>query len=340
MDIRMCEDAALWDAYVERSRDATGCHLWAWKRIIEETYCHPIHCMAATVDGAIQGVLPLGEIKSRLFGHFLVSVPFVTYGGISATSAEARDGLATKAIDLASRLGARHVELRQGGEWDGGWNSVSAKVAMLVDLPATPEGLWDRLHSRLRNKIRRAQRCGLRSQWGREDQLSSFYEVFSTNMRNLGTPVYPLPWFKNILRFLPGRSLVLTLWDGVKPVAATLLIWFRETVELPWIASLPDSRRKYSTVLLYWTALDWAIKHGYNWVDLGRCTPGSGVHQFKKHWGCVEKPLHWYYWLAPGVNIPNLRASNPKFRLAIRLWKRLPLRLANWLGPRVVRSIP
>jgi len=111
-------------------------------------------------------------------------------------------------------------------------------------------------------------------------------------------------------------------------------------LELPWAASLPDSREKFSPLLLYWSLLEYALEQGYRVVDLGRCTPGSGSHRFKLHWPCEERPLHWYYWLAPGVPVPELRPDNSRFRLATAVWKRLPLFVANSLGPRVVRSLP
>ena len=133
---------------------------------------------------------------------------------------------------------------------------------------------------------------------------------------------------------------MLTLWDGGDPVAGTVITTFRDAVELPWIASLPEERKHYSTVLLYWTALEWAVENGFRSVDLGRCTPGGGTYQFKRQWECEERPLRWYYWLAPGVPLPNLRPDNPRYRLAIRVWQKLPLGVANWLGPRIVRSIP
>ena len=142
------------------------------------------------------------------------------------------------------------------------------------------------------------------------------------------------------MRHLASDARILTLFDEGNPVATTLITNFRELVELPWIASAPEARKQYSTVLLYWTALEWAISQGYSRVDLGRCTPGGGVYEFKRQWQCEEVPLHWYYWLAPGVRTPELRPSNPRFRLAVRVWQKLPLGVANWLGPRIVRSIP
>jgi FemAB-related protein (PEP-CTERM system-associated) len=338
--VKPCSQPDSWNDFVIRTPAASNYHGWFWKTVIEETYGHPTHYLAAYRGDVIEGVLPLVEMKSRLFGHFLVSLPFFNYGGLLASTAEARQALAARAAELASELGVRHVELRQGDETSLGWPSVAAKVAMVVPLPKTAEELWNGLSSRLRNKIRGARKHAFEIRWGGPELVGDFYKVFAVNMRNLGTPVYPQSWFESVFKHAGDSCRLLTLWEGKEPVAATIASVFRDAVELPWIASLPQERKHNSTVLLYWTALEWAAQSGYRSVDLGRCTPGGGTYQFKSQWNCEEKPLHWYYWLAPGQALPNLRPDNPKYKAAIRVWQRLPLGLANWLGPRIVRSIP
>ncbi|MGH9554545.1 MAG: FemAB family XrtA/PEP-CTERM system-associated protein [Terriglobales bacterium] len=340
LNVQLCSDAALWDAFVHQSPQARIYHLWAWRQIIEATYGHDMLYLAASREETIQGILPLVGMKSRLFGRFLVSVPFVNYGGVLCSDPQVRVRLLDEAVRLAREHRSQHIELRHGEPLDTQWQQVSAKVSMRVNLPGKEEELWNRLSSRLRNKIRHAQKHGLVCRWGGAEQLGDFYSVFATNMRNLGTPVYPRQWFENVFGFLASSCRVLTVCQDRKPVAATILTTFREGVELPWIASTPEARSHYSTPLLYWTALEWAIQNRYRMVDLGRCTPGSGTHRFKQQWLAQEVPLHWYYWLAPGVPVPQLRPDNPRFRLAIRLWQRLPLFVANRLGPRIVRSIP
>ncbi len=340
LTVTTCADSTIWDAYVQRAPAACAYHTWVWKTIIEQTYAHPTYYLAACSNGAIQGVLPLVAMKSLLFGHFLISLPFVNYGGVLAETPEARDLLLSRAAELARQLGAQHVELRQGAACETAWHDTAAKVAMVMRLPPTESELWNTLSSRLRNKVRHARKHGLECRWSGHEELTSFYSVFAANMRNLGTPVYPRSWFENVCRGLGECCRILTLWKGRDPVAATLFTSFRDAAELPWIASLPAARGEYSTVLLYWTAMQWAIQRGFRTLDLGRCTPGSGTHRFKQQWQPDEVPLHWYYWLAPGVSLPHLRPDNPKYRLAIRLWQRLPLFVANRLGPHIVRSIP
>lgn len=340
MQVELCRDAGTWDAFVRLAPAACTYHQWCWRQVIEETYGHEAHYFAARREQALEGILPLVAIKSRLFGHFLVSLPFVNYGGVLAAGPEASSALLARAAELAGELGVRHVELRQGAAAEFAWPSVAPKVAMVVPLPKTAEELWNKLSSRLRNKIRNARKHGFTIRWGGAELVDDFYKIFAVNMRNLGTPVYPRTWFENVFRYVGDCCRILILRDGAEPVAGTVVTTFREFVEMPWIASLPEERKHYSTVLLYWTALEWAVENGYRSVDLGRCTPGGGTYQFKRQWECEERPLHWYYWLAPGAPLPQLRPDNPRFRMAIRAWRRLPLRVANWLGPRIVRSIP
>lgn len=340
MSIGICQDAAAWDAYVEASPLASNYHRWRWKELIEDTYGHKTFYLAAQEDGRICGVLPLVGIKSWLWGRFLVSMPFFSYGGVLADTPEVGEGLLHEAEKLASEWGAKHIELRQAEALNGNWKSSTAKVSMVVPLPETAEKYFGSLASRLRNKIRGAQKQGLTAQWGKEELVKDFYRVFSCNMRNLGTPVYPRAWFENFLRVARDSSRILLVWDGKEPVAATFITTYRDQMELPWIASTPAARGKYSTVFLYWTALEWAAQNGFRRVDLGRCTPGSGTHRFKTQWQCEEVPLPWSYWLKEGGTLPQLRPDNPRFHLAVEAWKRLPLGVANLLGPRIVRAIP
>jgi len=340
MRVELCRIASEWDAYVEAHPQAVNYHRWIWKKLIEDTYGHETFYLMVRGEEGIQGVLPLVAIKSWIFGRFLVSVPFFSYGGLLASSAEAREQLLQGAVKLARELGARHIELRQGTVCEVSWQDTTAKVTMEVTLPEDVALLWDRLSSGLRNKVRKAQRCGLRTEWGKSDAVDVFYTLFAKNMRDLGTPVYPRRWFENFFRLLPNETRILTVWDQAQPVAAGFVTSFRDTLELPWSASLPNSRKKYSAVLLYWSLQEWALENGYRRVDFGRCTPGSGTHEFKRHWGCHEKPLHWYYWLPNGAPVPELRPANPHFHLAIGLWKHLPIGVANLLGPRIVRAIP
>ncbi len=340
VSVAECSDERGWDNYVSRNPFASIYHDYKWKSVIERSFGHRGHYLSCSRDGSITGVLPLIEMKSWLFGKFLVSVPYFNYGGVLADDASTREALIRKASELAKQLGSRHIELRQGLQTSLELAEVSAKVAMIVPLPEDKAQYSKSLSSRLRNKIRHAEKHGLECRWGGRELLDDFYSVFAVNMRDLGTPVYPKSWFENVLGSMGDQARILSIWDGNTPVAATVIFQFRDTVELPWIASTPEARKHYSTALLYWTAITWAMEQGFRKVDLGRCTKDGGTYQFKQQWACDEAPLHWYYWLAPGLPVPHIRPDNPKYRLAINTWKKLPLSVANTLGPRIVRFIP
>jgi serine/alanine adding enzyme len=340
MKVGICGNAARWDAYVASMPDGSRYHQWAWQEAVCETFGHESYCLAATDDGEIKGILPLVRMRSRIFGHFLVSMPFSSYGGVLASTPDAQDALLVHAAELARELGVSHIELRQGSLEQIAWYDTTAKVTMEVELPTTVRQLSDRLSPKMRKRIRYARKNGLDPKWEGPEAVAHFYPVFAANMRNLGTPVYPRSWFDNICRRFPGETRILSLFDQGRPVASAFISIYRDSVELPWAATLPESRDKFSPLLLYWTLLEWALESGYRRVDLGRCTPGSGNHDFKRRWVCREKALHWYYWLAPGTPVPKLRPDNPRYRIATQVWKHLPLNVANFLGPRIVRSIP
>jgi FemAB-related protein (PEP-CTERM system-associated) len=338
--VELCQDPNAWDGYVESHAGAANYHRWCWRQVIEQTFGHEAHYFNALKEGALEGVLPLFSIRSRLFGNSLVSVPFFSYGGVLASSAEARVALLEKAEDLAKQLGARHIELRQGQVLDCRWKPTSTKVKMQMSLPSSADDLWKRFSTGLRNKIRKGQKSNFRIEWGGAEAVGSFYRVFSANMRNLGTPVYPRKWFEAICEHSPGKIHIMSLWDDDRIVASAFLSAYGETLELPWSASLPDTRKKYSHYLMYWTFMEWAIRNGFRLLDLGRCTTGSGTYEFKRHWVCEELPLEWYYWVAPGSELRKVNTDNPRYHFAIQVWKHLPLTVANQLGPRIVRGLP
>jgi len=340
MNIELARHREPWDAYIDSAAPERFYHRWVWRDVIEETFGHRPYYLTAVEDGAIRGILPLVSIRSRLFGNSLISIPFFSYGGVVADTEPAPESLLARAAELGRELGARHIELRQGDQSAMSWPMSSSKVTMEIHLPATIDDYYNQLSPSRRKKIRYGLRRGLRSEWGGLEAVPIFYKIFATNMRNLGTPVYPIAFFENQMRRLREKIRILSLWDGAKPVAASFVTAHRDTLELPWAASLPDSRKKEAPMIMYWALIERAIEEGFRKVDLGRCSPGGGTYEFKRHWNPVERPLHWYYWLAGSASIPQLRPDNPKFGLASRVWKRLPLVVANGLGPRLVRSIP
>jgi FemAB-related protein (PEP-CTERM system-associated) len=158
-------------------------------------------------------------------------------------------------------------------------------------------------------------------------------------MRDLGTPVYPRRFFREILdTFEDARVAVVLMGD--QTVAAGILLGFAGRLEIPWASSLRSHNRFSPNMLLYWAALQWAIKSGYQTFDFGRCTRDSGTYRFKQQWGAQEHPLVWYYWLRDGGALPELNPDNPAYASLVRTWQKLPIALTKLLGPQIVKHLP
>ena len=340
MRVELIGSAPAWDAYCDGRPEASIYHRWVWRAVIERVFQHRPYYLAALEGGSIQGILPLFSVSSRLFGVSLISMPFFTYGGALASSAAAGRALLAEAERLGRELGVKRIELRQGAEADLPWKSATPKVTMEIPLPQSPEAYLNRLSAGRRKKIRQSMRHGWATEWGGLELLPRFYDIFATNMRNLGTPVYPQSFFAEQMRALPAQIRIMLLFDGVRPAAGAFLTSHRDTLELPWAASLPESREKASPLFLYWSIIARAIEEGFQTFDMGRCTKGSGSYEFKTHWAPVERPLHWYHWTPSGIHGVAASPESRPFRMAAEIWKHMPLAVANRLGPRVVRTLP
>jgi FemAB-related protein (PEP-CTERM system-associated) len=330
---------AEWDAWVAAHPRATIYHGSAIRRVIEDSFGHAPHYLAVRDDsGRIQGLLPLIEMQSRLFGHFLVSMPFFNYGGLLADSIAARDRLVAAAAERARALDVEHVEYRHCFD-ELALPARSEKVAMLRPLPKSADRLWADIGSKVRAQVNKARKHGLSTRTGREELLDDFYRVFARNMRDLGTPVYGIALFRNMLRHCESSYLVMVYRNGL-PVSGGFLLGWRNTLEIPWASTLRSANRFDANMLLYWTVLESAIERGYEVFDFGRSSRNSNTLRFKKQWGARPQPLYWHYWLPEGRELPSLNPNNPKFRLMVAAWKRLPVPLARLIGPAVVSKIP
>jgi FemAB-related protein (PEP-CTERM system-associated) len=331
--------AADWDRFVASMPCAAGYYSHAWRTILERSFGHETHFLAARTNGVMTGVLPLVHMRS-IFGNFLVSLPFVTYGGLLCRDQASSEALLEAAEDLRSRLGAHHVELRHTLAVNPDLPARRHKVAMVLALAQSEGEMWTGFNAKVRNQVRKAQKAGLETVWGEEELLDEFYAVFVRNMRDLGTPVYARSFFANILAGLPGVTRIVLIRRQGKPAAAGLLYWHGETLEIPWASSIRDYNSLCPNNLMYWESIRHALRLGLRRFDLGRSSFGSGTFRFKEQWGAKPETLQWHYLLPSGAKLPNLSNSNPKFSMAIRLWQRLPLAMTRALGPLIVRDIP
>lgn len=337
--VDVCTDPAAWDAYVEAHPDSSGYHLWAWRTVFEDVFHHRAHYAAATRDGRIVGVLPMVLFDSWVFGRFVVSVPFLNYGGVVADDDAAGEALVAYAGQLARTHRASHVELRHDRRRFPALAPKEHKVAMTLPLPASVDALWQALDRKVRNQVRKAEKSGLTTVSGGRALLDEFYDVFAVNMRDLGTPVYPPRLFETVLKTFPDRARLVIVRSGERPVAGGLTWRWRTRTEVPWASSLREFNHLSPNNLLYWTILQNAIADGSAVLDFGRSTPNEGTFHFKKQWGAGPVPLCWEYDVVSG-RLPDQSPKNPKFSFAIQAWQQLPVSLATALGPHIVRSIP
>lgn len=336
------QDEAAWERFVETRPRTTAYHQLGWKRVVEEAFGHQTHYLVAEDDHqGITGILPLVHLNSLLFGNYMVSLPFVNYGGLCSDDAESAEKLLQSAVEIARYQGASHIEFRDQEPAEHGLPVKTSKVSMVMGLPQQAEQLWDAFSPKVRSQIRRPQKEGLYAKVGGKDELGSFYSVFSVNMRDLGTPVYSERFFEMILETFPNSTWICTVYNDRRvPLASGFLIRFKDVIEIPWASSLREYNRLSPNMLLYWTALEHSCRHGAKTFDFGRSSPGSGPYKFKQQWGTHPKLLYWHYWLRHGGPLPELNTHNPKYQMAINVWKRLPLAMTKLLGPAIVKNLP
>lgn len=329
-----------WDAFVRQSAGWTHFHLWGWRSVIERTHGHECPYLAARDDhGTLVGVLPLVRVRSRLFGHFLVSMPFLNYGGPLGSAAAVRS-LVAEAVATADRHGVRLLELRSPAALPIDLPVSHRKITVVLDLPSgKPDELFQGFKAKLRSQVRRPEKDGVSVRWG-PDQVGPFFAVFSRHMRDLGTPTQPRRFFDAIAEEFGGDAWFACAYLGDVPIACGAGFRWAGEFEMTWASALVAYNRVSPNMALYWAFLERASREGLTLFNFGRCTPGSGTHRFKQQWGGRDVPLHWYQRAAGGGEAHTPSPDDGAYSWGPRLWKRLPVGLATALGPRIVRGIP
>lgn len=343
MNVRLAQtqaDAQLWERFLALRRESTHCHRWGWKEVIEKSFAWSTFYLLAEDGGEVRGLLPLVWQKSRLFGSFLTSVPYLNAGGVLAESEAAKEALVAESIARARKLGVRYLELRHRADPKLNLLTRRHKVAVVLPLQGDQDALWSALPHKVRTDIRKGTKSELRAEFGGREFLSDFYGVFARNMRDLGTPVYGRQFFSEILRVFPADTYICRVRQGETTIAASFLIGHKGALEAVWSSARYDYLAMRPNMFLYWSILCFAVEHGFRLFDFGRSTVNSGTHRFKKQWGSEDVPLHWVYWLPDGASLPELNPENPRYRTAIRLWQRLPVRMTKLIGPSIAKRLP
>jgi FemAB-related protein (PEP-CTERM system-associated) len=332
--------AGAWQEFVLRNGETTFYHNYGWRAVVERPYGLKTHYLTAVEDGKIRGILPLAEAP-RLSGKpDLVSTPFASYGGIAADTPEARDALLDAAVTLLKDRRLPLLELKQDIRCDS--DRLTEKLdyhALALELAADPDDVWrNRLSGKARNQVRKAKKMGVTATVGGE-LLPEFIEVYRRNLRDLGTPTHSVAWFKEVARQFPDETTVVVAWLAGKPVAAGWVFFFKDIAIMHAAASLREHLRICPNNLVYWTAIEHVCQRGCRLFDFARSRIDAGTYHFKKQWGAEPRQTHYQYLLNTAPRIPDMDPHNPKFRLMIATWQRLPLSIANTIGPILRRRI-
>ena len=327
-----------WDGFVREAPDSTIMHLHGWRAVMEGSYRHRTTYLAALEGDTLRGILPLTLVAHPVLpGRALVSMPFMDYGGACAAGNEHAEALLVeRAREVATRQGAT-LALRYARPAAVPLACSLEKVTMLLSLETDEARVWDRLRSERRNRIRKGQKHGLKASVSGDDAFDDFYSVFAENMRDLGSPVHSRRFFRLVLAHLGEHVRILVVRSGAEPVGAAMMLLYRGVISIPWVSSRRRYFAQYPNQVLYWEAIRFGVAHGYETLDFGRSAVGSGTFEAKRQWGAEPTQLYWYHHpdtAAPaGRNLSHVSWMVP-------IWKRLPLPVANTLGPWLRRAIP
>jgi len=350
-----------WDNFALSSKNSSFFHLIGWKDVIEQSFGHKPHYLMSKQKNQITGILPLFEIKSRLFGHALVSVPLGVYGGICFTNSSSEKALLRSATILGRLMGVDYVELRNQGNTknvrnvqevrtseviepanqsnNSNWLTKDLYVTFQREIYPDIESNFNAIPRKQRRMIRQGIKAGLTSKIGRKEHLKNFYNIYARSVRNLGTPVFPLKYFEITMEVFP-EAFILSVWKNNVMVAGVMTFIFRDIL-MPYYSGALREYFKYAVNdFMYWELMRYGCENGYKVFDFGRSKKGTGSYDFKRHWGFEPKDLPYRYYTVAKKDTPNISPANPKYTAMINIWKKLPLPVANWLGPKIIKNIP
>ncbi len=330
-------DAPRWDAFVAGCPEATFFHRAGWQQVLERAFGHDTYYMYAESDGRIEGILPLGHLRSRLFGNALVSLPFCVYGGVAATSDTARAALDHAARELAGKLNVDYLELRNRTPRHPDWATKDLYVTFRKTLDPDPEKNYLAIPRKQRAMVRKGIDAGL--QGALDDDIGRFYDAYADSVRRLGTPVFSRKYFQ-VLRDVFGPDCeVLTIARNGHIISSVMSFYFRDEVLPYYGGGTREAREVAGNDFMYWELMRRACERGLRVFDYGRSKKGTGPYSFKKNWGFVPEPLYYEYFLVKAKAVPDVNPLNPKYRFFIETWKRLPLPVTKVLGPMISRNL-
>lgn len=372
--IRSLDPGLAWACkeFLERNEAANYCHDPAWVDVIREGYGKEVQVWVRTdASGTVVGMAPACFLASAGFGRNLVCLPYLDYGGILADDKETeellRDKLLAEAQNRRANLEMRSLiplcglprpkdekvamilPLQEKGDWtaiDGEmiWEDNRMESGPLDAFDeerreAAADAYWKSLDAKVRNQVRKAEKSGVTVKWGREERLDDFYSVFCVNMRDLGSPTHARVFFESVLKHFPGAQIGTAYREG-KCIGGLFRILWKGTLAIPWASTLKDERVHCPNNALYWESIRFAFQQGCRRVDFGRSTRDEGTYKFKKQWLAQELPLYRYQFDEKGHFLEQAtHIATGKLSWTRNVWAKMPLRLANSLGPMLRGSI-
>ena len=337
--IHVCNerDRERWDQFVLGHPECTNYHRWSWRHVFDQVFGWPAIYLLAEEQGRVRGVLPL-ILQKCLLRSYLSSMPHLKGGGIVAENSQAEDLLLEAAIDAARRSNATYLELRQLQKHALPLVARHDKVGAVLPIEKDSDQRLQRLNKKTRNLVRKSLTFDMTAHFGGSELLNDFYQVYRHNMHDLGSPSYSSHFFAEILTRFPNDTRICVLRLRHEVVAGAFLLGYRDNLEVAWASSYRRFLNLKPNMFLYWNILGFGAEQGYEFLDFGRSSRGSGTYEFKLQWGAVPSDLHWGYWLNDRATLPGTRQDG--MQVVSRVWQCLPLAVTNILGPKLVRHIP
>nr|WP_319395725.1 GNAT family N-acetyltransferase [uncultured Desulfobacter sp.] len=340
MQLKIIDRPFEWDRFVMQHPGACFTHLFGWRRVIASVYRHNPLYLAAVKSGQISAMVPLFCFNRPFYPSEWISIPFFDHAGILAKTPEAGHCLVEKAWETLGCKTNAGLSIRQDANVDlsgqilGGRRPkiFTEKRGLAIALAPGPRQMMAAFPAKLRSQINKGIKNGLTWDIGGPTLLPAFYKVFARNMRDLGSPVHSLSFFKTIFSVFPGRAFICVVYHKGTPAAAGFVFRFKNRLFNPWASSVRAFRSLNTNMLLYWQMIRLACSLNLDMFDMGRSSKGAPTFRFKQQWGPKQTPLSWYTWAGD-------RRRAPAETLVINSWKKLPLGVANLAGPRVRKHI-
>lgn len=335
------DQAAMWGEPLRSA--ATFTALDAWSNLVRQTYGYPIRRLEALQGNEVTGILVLTHVCHPIFGNYLATSPFGSYGGFACTTDAARHALLDAARSLADELRVDYCVLRfldEGGAPPAPWVSHPIYSTYFVDLPPNPEELWGRFGPQHRKHTRQSLRKGFQIRFGHLELLDDAYQALARSMHELGSPYHSKRYLHDMAALLgSGLEFAVVRHSSGRLAGAAVLIYLGDTVSSLHANILREFRAEYAGEFLYWSFLEHSCQKGLKVCDMGRSLNGSGNELYKMKWRPRKAPLAYWYYLPRGGAVPELNQKSARFQLAIWMWKRLPSFAVRALGPQLIRGI-